>query len=186
MTDTLSLPQALQIAEELGNRLHGLRLPNDRRSRVAFACFAVAQQHHSAILILLNLENPLQATAFALLRPTLEATLRGEWVLHCATDQEVKTFALGGEKQVSMSKVVRKLEEAGPAADSHRILYKALWPILSAYTHTYEHQVQHWLSPDGVAPNYSAEQVAWVITNSTACLALCVSSVKSLAVADEA
>ena len=158
MTNTLSLPQAVKLAEDLGTRLHGLRLPNVPRSRVAFACFAVAQQHHSAILILLDRENPLQATAFALLRPTLEATLRGEWVLHCATEAEIKKFALGGDRQVSISKVVRQLAETGSGADSHRILYKDLWPILSAYTHTYEHQVQHWLSPDGVAPVYAPAQ----------------------------
>lgn len=186
MNATRTLAEAVQLAEDLGQRLHGLRLPNDPRSRVAFACFAVAQQHHSAVLILLQRAPRLEATAFALLRPTLEATLRGEWVLHCATDDQIKNFAIGSKRQVDMSSVVQALEKAGAGENAHSVLYKDLWPILSAYAHTYEHQVQHWLSPDGVAPNYSEEQVSWLVTNSTACLALCVSSVRSLAIHDEA
>ncbi len=179
MSATITLEDAIRITENLGQRLHGLHLPNDTRSRVAFACFACAQQHQSAILILLQRENPLEATAFALLRPLLEATLRGEWILHCATNEQVKTFALGGKKQLDMSSVVQALEKMHPGSDAHKILYSNLWAFVSAYTHTYEHQVQHWLG-DEVAPSYPDEQIAWLLKSSCACLALCTASVCSL------
>ena len=65
----MTLDDAKIQAERYGQQLHGLGLPGDARSRVAFACFAVAQQHHSAMLILLDRPNPLQSSAFALLRP---------------------------------------------------------------------------------------------------------------------
>lgn len=185
MGQPITLIQAVELAETLGQRLHGLRLPNNVRSRVSFACFAVAQQHQSAILILLQREPRLEATAFALLRLLLEATLRGEWILHCATDEQVRTFALGGKKQLDMSNVVKALEACNPGSNAHKILYTDLWQIMSAYTHTYEHQVQHWIG-DEIAPSYTEEQVSWLLNVSCACLALLTASVRSLAVSDNA
>lgn len=180
MSATITLEDAIVVSETLGQRLHGLRLPNDSRSRVAFACFACAQQHQAAILILLRREHRLEATAFALLRPLLEATLRGEWILHCATNEDVRTFALGGKRQRDMGSVIQALEKMNPASEAHKILYANLWGFLSAYTHTFEHQVQHWLG-DEIAPSYSNEHIAWLLKASCACLALCTASICSLA-----
>lgn len=113
----------------------------------------------------------------------LEATLRGEWIAECATDVQIKSFALGGKKQLDMSSLVLALQSKSSDANIHNVLYSELWPIVLAYTHTYEHQLQHWISVDPPIPNYSAEQVAWLLNASTACLALCVSSTRRLAVA---
>jgi hypothetical protein len=176
----VQLSEATAEAYEIARSLHGLQLRSDPRSRVALACFAVAQQHHSAILILLANSPPLQATAFALLRPLLEATLRGEWVSHCATDEQVKTFALGGKKQLDMASVVSELGKKVGNSNAHSVLYKNTWPIVSAYTHTFEHQIQHWLSSSGISPNYSTEQVVWLVSNASACMKLCSASIQSL------
>lgn len=176
----MTLDEAKHQAERYGKLLHGLQLRGDSRSRVALACFAVAQQHHSAILILLDRPNPLQATAFALLRPLMEATLRGEWVLHCATDDQVKTFVLGGKQQLDMASVIRALEKINPGSEAHRILYQDNWKIVSAYTHTFEYQIQHWLSDGEVCPAYDPSQLAWLLNAGTGCFRLCVSSIQSL------
>ena len=177
----INLKDAIKISETLGQRLHGLHLPNDSRSRVAFACFACAQQHQAAILILLQREPRLEATAFALLRPLLEATLRGEWIIYCATNEQVETFALGGKKQLDMSSVVKALEKKHPESNAHKILYSNLWTTISSYTHTYEHQVQHWLG-DEIVPSYPEEQISWLLNASCACLALCTAPLRRLTV----
>lgn len=176
----INLQDAIKVSENLGQKLHGLRLPGDLRSRVAFACFACAQQHQSAMLILLQRPPPLEATAFALLRPLLEATLRGEWILHCATDEQVKNAVSGGKKQLDMSSVIRALDNIHPGSNVHQNIYTNLWPILSAYTHSYEDQVTRWLGKE-ISPDYSEEQTAWLLKASCACLALCTASVCSIA-----
>jgi hypothetical protein len=176
----MTLDDAKTQAERFGRQLHGLNLLGDTRSRVALACFAVAQQHHSAMLILLDRPNPLQSTAFALLRPLMEATFRGEWVLHCAKDDQVRNFATGGKQQLDMASVIKALEKLNPGSDAHRILYLNNWKIVSAYTHCFEHQVQHWLVQNDVSPKYESAQVAWLLNAGTACFRLCVSSVQSL------
>lgn len=176
----MTLNEAQTEANEIAQSLHGLQLPNDPRTRVAFACFAVAKQHHASLLILLANDPPLQATAFALLRPLLEATLRGEWISHCATDDQVKTFALGGKKQLDMSSLVSELGKKLSDWNAHAVLYKRTWPIISAYTHTYEHQIQPWLFASEVCPNYTSEQVSWLLANASPCLKLCAASIRRL------
>ncbi len=176
----MTFEEAKLQVERYGMQLHGMHIKGDPRSRVAFACFAIAHQHHTAILMLLDRQTPLHATAFALLRPLLEATLRGEWTLHCATDDQVKVLALGGKKQLDMVSVIAALEKVNQGSDAHRILYKDNWGIMSAYPHTSEHQIQHWLIDGDVYPVYAPSQLAWLLNAATACFRLCVSSINSL------
>jgi hypothetical protein len=134
-------------------------------------------------LLLLKQEPPSYATAFALLRPVLEATLRGEWIVECASDEQIKCFALGGKRQLDMSSLVEALQKNSNSDNMHSVLYKNLWPIVSAYTHTYEHQLQHWISAEPPLPTYAPEQVAWLLNAAMACFKLCVSSTRRIATA---
>lgn len=176
----MTLVEAQAEANAIAESLHGLKLRGDPRSRVSLACFAIAQQHHSAMLILLANSPPLAATAFALLRPLMEAMLRGEWVSHCATDDQVKSFAMGGKKQVDMSSVISELGKKLNDPNAHSVLYKQTWAVVSAYTHTYENQVQHWLAVNDVAPSYTAEEISWLLTHASPCMKLCAASIRSL------
>ncbi len=176
----MTLSEARAEANAIAESLHGLKLCGDPRSRVALACFAVAQQHHASMLVLLANSPPLAATAFALLRPLMEALLRGEWVSHCATDDQVKSFAMGGRKQVDMSSVISELGKKLNDPNAHAVLYKKTWAVVSAYTHTYENQVQHWLSVEDVAPSYTAEEVSWLLSNASPCMKLCAASIRRL------
>lgn len=100
MTYGSSLSDARKEAAFISQRLHGAHLKSDIRSKTAAACFAIAQQHHSSILILLSNQPALEATAMALLRPLLEATYRGIWVSRCASDEQVDRFVSGAKKQL--------------------------------------------------------------------------------------
>ena len=176
----MTLDEAQAEANQIARLLQGINLCADFRSRVALACFAIAQQHHAAILILLTNTPPLHATAFALLRPLMEATLRGEWISHCATDEQVKSFASGHKKQLDMSSLIKALEKKLGDLNVHENLYQNTWPVLSAYTHTYEDQVLHWLAGNDVSSDYSPEQVQWLISTASPVLKLCAASVRRL------
>lgn len=183
MSTSPSLSDALKLQHELEQRLIGIELENKPRQRVAYACYSIAREHYAAILLLLQQDPPSYATAFALLRPVLEATLRGEWIAECATDDQIKTFVLGGKKQLDMSSLVETLQKKSETNNMRSVLYKNLWPIVSAYTHTYEYQLQHWLSVEPPIPNYEPEQVTWLLNAAMSCFALCVSSTRRLATA---
>ena len=126
MNTSTSLHDALKLKQELEQRLVGLELKNSPRQRVAYACYTIAREHYSAILLLLQQDPPSHATAFALLRPVLEATLRGEWIAECASDEQIKSFALGGKKQLDMSSLVEALQRKSSSDKMHRVLYKNL------------------------------------------------------------
>lgn len=181
MCTSPSLSDALKLRRELEQRLVGIKMEDKPRQRVAYACYSIAREHYAAILLLLQQEPPSYATAFALLRPVLEATLRGEWIAECATDQQIKTFVHGGKRQLDMSSLVGALQKRSEADNMHSVLYENLWPIVSAYTHTYEYQLLHWLSVEPPIPNYAPEQVAWLLNAAMSCFALCVSSTRRLA-----
>ncbi len=181
----MTLDEAQAEASQIARSLQGIKLRGDLRSRVAFACFAIAQQHHAAILTLLANSPPLHATAFALLRLLVEATLRGQWISHCATDEDVKCFVSGDKQQLAMSSLVRALEKQLGDLNVHEVLYKKIWSVLSAYTHTYEHQILHWLNGNDVSSDYSPEQVQWLISTASPLLKLCEVSVRGLSIGAE-
>ena len=72
-------PERLEEAKQFWATLHELTDPVEMlettRNRAAGACFAVANDHHAAIIHLL--ENELYSSALALVRALFEAYVRG-------------------------------------------------------------------------------------------------------------
>ncbi|WAG77696.1 hypothetical protein LMK08_20365 [Metapseudomonas furukawaii] len=156
----MQLEQAKQRAIEIAEALHGRHIKGDLRSRLCAACFAVSQEHHNSILILLSRNPPLQATAFALLRPLTESTIRGLWLSHVATDEQVENYVQSGTKLDMTSMITLVGKAAG--GNAHQTIYRH-WSSLSAYTHTGEHQVQRWLLTENIEPSYSASALSELV-----------------------
>lgn len=132
------------------------------RSKVSAICFAVSQQHHNSILILLSRNPPLEATAFALLRPLVESVIRGFWLLHVATDVQVEGYVNSGAK-LDMASMIKSLDEV-TGLDAYQSIYKKNWSVLSAYTHTGEFQVQRWFKTNDIEPRYSNAEISELIS----------------------
>lgn len=156
----MKLKQAKQRATEIAETLRDHHIKGDLRSRVSAACFAVSQQHHNSVLILLSRNPPLQATAFALLRPLTESTIRGLWLSKVASDEQVENYTQSGTKLDMASMITAVGKAAG--LNAHQAIYKH-WHSLSAYTHTGEHQVQRWLVTENIEPSYSAAELAELV-----------------------
>src|SRR5438477_1793587 len=75
--------------------VHEKSLPASKRTRAAGSCFAIAQDHHHAIVLLV--EHQLYASSFALLRSEFEAYVRGQWLTHCASEEQVGKYVQGWE-----------------------------------------------------------------------------------------
>jgi len=164
----MTLIEAIENANRIALRLQGLKIRTDQRSRIAAACFAVSQQHHNSILILLANNPPLNATAFALLRLLIEATIRGLWVSHCATDQQLEYFLKPEHKTLDTASMINAIGVAASALgnlpETFKSFYKNNWNSLSAYTHTGDLQVQRWLFSNDIKPNYSSAEVSEVVS----------------------
>ena len=178
----MKLADGISIANRIAAELHGLALKSDLRSRTAAACFAVAQQHQSAILLLLHNQPPMHATAFALLRPLVEATNRGLWLSHCADDEQIRNFVDPQRKQLDAASVMIAIDRAVACGSlgSHKTIYQKHWSALCAYTHTGEHQIQRWMKTENVEPTYSAIEICELISLSTSLAELISCAVKAL------
>lgn len=176
----IELEKSIISASHMAKTINELCLKSDLRSRAASVCFAIAQQHHSAILILLSNKPPVAATALALLRLLLEATFRGLWVSHCASDEQVESFVSGDKKQLDMANVTKALGACFNKDHVQQVLHTKLWPVLSAYTHTYELQIQRWLGDTVIEPNYTDQELLWLLEKANSTMQLATSAVLAL------
>ena len=166
-----TLANAEELMRFVAVTLHELVMPANLRSRVATACLGVALDHHHAITILAA--NDRMASAFALARPVFESFLRGTWLTHCATDDQVESFSTGW----SPPKINQLLEdiESKPGYDGKVLsaIKASSWSSMCEYTHTGGLQIQRWQTESSVEPTYSKDEVEEVLafTNLFACLA---------------
>lgn len=132
--------------------------PPGRRTQVSLACLAVADDHHVSICQLIN--DQLNASAFALLRPMLEATVKSIWLSDCATDRRIEQHVEGRELPAVKDMLRGIMAIKDQALPVHNLVHIAKsWGLLSSLTHSGHHQVRNWLSPDGVEPLYGDKQL---------------------------
>ena len=121
----------------------------------------IATDHHHGIVVLLGAD--LYASAFALLRVSFEAYVRGEWLSLCATDAGVEDF-LRGKEPPSFGQLLKAIEET-PGFQEQVLsqIKKKSWDAMCDYTHTGGLHVQRWMTADGIEPNYSRGEVLEVL-----------------------
>ncbi len=163
----------------LGRSIHECEMPGNLRVRVAASCLAIAQDHHHAIVVLLD--HSLFASSFALLRCEFEAYVRGEWLALCATDEEVEAFSKG-EEPPKMGRLLESLEKTPAFAEKILSRVKAnSWDAMCAYTHTGGLHVQRWGTDEAIEPNYEPGEIQEVLSFAETFGALAVVGVAYLA-----
>ena len=160
-----------ELCDHLQQQVNGTVYPPGRRVQVALASYCIVQEHHVAIAVLLD--EGLYASAFALSRALYEATVKGLWISHCATEAKAEKYARGQELP-ELQKLVDDLSNATiPAVVQIHLgnVKKKYWKVLSSLTHAGHAQVKRWLSPLGVEPVYTEAEVREVV-NFTAFFAI--------------
>jgi hypothetical protein len=130
---------------------------------MAGGCLSVSQDHHSAIVHLLD--SRLYASAFALVRAQYDAYVRGLWLSFCATEDEVAAFSSGNEpkKMNNIGALLTELETVEAYEGGQLSNFKAdSWSAMCSYTHTGGLQVQRWQTQEAIEPNYAIEEICEV------------------------
>ena len=160
----MSIEAQFQRAKEtmlwVHSRLDGLKLPGmptSKRQAMAAACFHVAVEHEQGILVLID--DKVYASAFALMRVLFEAYLRGLWLLHAASDEEINRA--GKDKFPGASEAVKALETKGYSLTK---IKAHSWSRLCSYTHTGYQQIGARLTPVGLGYDYKDEEVVDALT----------------------
>jgi hypothetical protein len=153
--------EAGQHVEWLRQTVHEKSLPSNNRTRAAGACYAISQEHHHAIVLLI--EHRLYASSFSLLRAGFEAYVRGEWLALCATEEEIENYIR--DKEPPQINVLLAAIEQTPGF-SEKILSRIKtqsWKTMCAYTHTGGLHIQRWNSSEAIEPSYSSEEILEVL-----------------------
>jgi hypothetical protein len=161
MIDPKLLSGDAEYIAAIAEATYDLRMPEGLRTRAAGGCFAIAQDHHHGINILLGAGR--LASALALVRSIYEAYVRGAWLDACASEQHVEQFLAGGEPP-ALRNMLSELEQTerfqGGVLSAFKSLY---WDQLCDFTHAGGLHVQRWNSDAGIEPNYDPEDIRQAI-----------------------
>lgn len=150
-----------EFVEWLRLAVHEKELPVNVRIRAAAPCLGIAQDHHHAIVLLI--EHRLYASSFALLRVAFEAYIRGEWLAVCADQRQLHDF-LKNKEPPKLGTMLKELE-ATPVFIEQTLsrLKKQHWDAMCDYTHTGGLHVQRWITADSIEPSYDPCEVEEVL-----------------------
>jgi hypothetical protein len=169
MTPTEAVDRGFALVNWLAAELNGLPVEASRRNELAAACLSIAQDHHAAVIVLL--ERELYASAVALVRSQYEAYVLGLWLHHCATEQQVRRFARG-MKLPPISSQLSEIESLDAYREGQLSNIKAeSWSAMCSFTHTGALQVERWLTATAIEQNYPPEDLVQT-ANFTGAIAL--------------
>lgn len=78
------------LIQWMDQRIDGLEIRSDERTRISAACFDVALEHQKSIVLLIA--NHLVGSAFSLVRVLFETYIRGLWLERCASETEIEKY----------------------------------------------------------------------------------------------
>lgn len=157
-----TLAKSEELVELIVTRTHDLQMPATMRSRVAAACLGVALDHHHAIIILVARDR--FASSFALVRIIFESFLRGAWLMHCASDQQIERFSTDWEPP-KIDALLSDLEDRGGyQKESLSAIKGSAWRTMCSYTHTGSLQIQRWQTESSVEPRYEPGEITEVLS----------------------
>lgn len=151
------ISHAKEYVEKLRLSVHEISLPSNPKTGAAGACLAIAQEHHHAIVRLID--DHRYASVASLVRVEFEAYVRGMWLYLCASDEIASSFIEGKEppKLGDLLVELEKIESFNEGVLSK--VKRESWPALCAYTHTGGLHVQRWITGNGIEPNYSRDEI---------------------------
>lgn len=152
-------PARIRAAEQFGVALNQLvwqlNIPQSPRNRAAAASFGIARDHHGAIVLLLG--QNFHSSAFALLRCLFEAYLRGLWLRHCATEEQVNAHFEGVSPPNSLIAEIESIPAfaSGVLSEAKR----ANWDAMCQYTHTGGLHLKQWQTEGAIEPHFEPEEL---------------------------
>ena len=139
-----------------------LEIPSDAKVDLALACFDIALEHQAAVSILYK--NGLYGSMLSLLKVLTESVVRGMWILHCASEREIRNF-LKNRDQKTFKEMIGDIESfLKPDIPTLSNLHKNLWKDLNGFTHTGFNHLSNRFDDNNIKANYNPQD----LTNSLA------------------
>jgi hypothetical protein len=160
MPQTL-VDQAFELHYWAASHLDGLEISRDRRILLAVSCYDVAMEHHIGIAALLR--SRINGSAFALVRPLFETFVRGLWIRHCATDEQIDRY-VSDKLDLTFGQLLQAVESVvGFQEGVLSGLKKNAWRAMNSYTHGGIQQAGRRSSGAYIEPDFPPEEIVEVI-----------------------
>lgn len=155
------LKKSEQILHWVQGHLNGKKipeLPTSKRVQLAAACWHIAIDHQMSIVVLVH--ETLHGSALTLMRPMIEAYVRGLWLLNAATDDDLNKAGMDYFPNDFFGKIVADLEKpTGFAAGALSHMKGETWKRLCSYTHTGYMQIGARLTQGGLGYEYADTEI---------------------------
>jgi hypothetical protein len=150
----------------MDQKVDGLEISSEDRTRISAACYDVALEHQKAIVLLIA--NKLVGSAFSLVRILFEAYIRGLWVSKCATEKEIEDFKKN-KLEKTFATLIQEIEQQDGFQDGVLSEAKAAnWKAMNSYTHSGFFQSVRRLKEETIEANYDEEEIIEILRFSDA------------------
>jgi hypothetical protein len=152
-----TLQDGLNDSEELSEwmvRRQPRECPATAKANAAIVFFGLCMEHRESILVLLLIGA--RSSAFALVRSCFEAYMRGLWVMHLASDADLRLFFERGQCP-TLERIAQRLSQALSTPVFGEIK-RSNWETLCDFAHGGNLQVSRWITEDGIGPTHSDEE----------------------------
>lgn len=159
------LARAKEINTWLDMSIHGLPCRTTDRLLFAGALFDLVHEHAKAVRLLIDQphDQRLVGVAFALVRTIFETFMRGLWLRHCATDDEIEKF-----QRDRLDKNLTEIVAAVEATEGYNLgvlarVKREYWSGMCSYAHSGFLQAVRRITSEHIAPSYSDDEIEEVI-----------------------
>lgn len=146
--------------------LDELPVKGDHRHRIPAQLFDLSIDHGSSIQQLIALNQ--FSSAFALMRCQFECFVRGAWLFHCASDEEIEIFVKKDRIDGTLGSLIEKLETKPPfdcKILSH--IKNGSMKAMHGYTHGGLHQVSRRINGEYIESSFEDAELSEVIRLTT-------------------
>jgi hypothetical protein len=148
----------VELMSWIDQHTSGITLRADERSMLAVGCFDMTLEHQAAIALLHSSELP--GSTLALLRVLTESLVRGLWLLHCATDDQLAKFKRGRIDKEFKELISEFEAKIGTPQGVLSGFKDRAWEAMNGFTHTGFVQVSRRHAVGRVEANYPEHELA--------------------------
>jgi hypothetical protein len=175
-----ALTNANELVEWINSRLQGVEITGDHRNRIPAQLFDLSIEHHAGIVRLIG--SRIYASGFALVRCEFECFVRGAWLHHCASDEELNRFIETDRIPISPSQMIKAIEQKSDfAVGLLSQIQDSSWNAMNGYTHGGIHQISRRMNGEYIEPNFEDDSLIEVVQFSGAIALIALGQIAAIA-----
>ncbi len=156
-----NLENVKKLLNTIGNEINGVNFIADARTQLSCPLFTLCLDHAAAIMILFD--KKVFASAFALIRPFFEASIRANWIQFCSSEDEIDYIKKHDKFKKSASKMTKELEAARGYPDTLTRVIENRMTTMHSFTHGGMLQISKKYKGDSLEPNFELTEIDEVL-----------------------